>query len=307
MFFSRFIETQSSIKGEEHKHHVTTNKNKMYNNTIFSPPYKLSQKYLDKMQFFKDGGSIAISFGECLSYDVEFKNLSKDNLPPFSKAFKEIILELYKASTRNVETKRKVFNKFRKLFGDYFFKHVQIGMQFSYTKLYPADRETPYTINYKPSTTTKQILHRKYVKSCSHRALARSIKINITKRYQQTECPHSVKQIVGEGLFRVNGGSFKVMMNMQNSDIWGNPVRFALAPITDLFNDQLFANNNISSASGSIVQATSINQWFLPMFLNKVKDYQVLNKCPESYKLYGNWEKHSCQGLYHFNYDKSSL
>ena len=277
----------------------------MYNNTTFSPPYKLSQKYLDKIQFFKDGGSIAISFGECLTYDIKFKSLSQNNLPPFSKAFKDIIFELHKTSKMNLVTKRRVFNKFRKLFGDYFFKRVQIGMQFSYTKLIPRDTDTPYTINYKTSTS-KETLHRKHIKSCSHRTLARSMQINVTKRYQQIECPLSVKQITGESLFRVNGGSFRAMMNMENNDIWGTPVRFKLAPITDLFNDQLFAVSNISVAGSKIVNAATINQWFLPMFVSKVKDYQVLNNCPAGYGLYGNWEKHSCQGLLRF-YNKKVL
>ena len=254
--------------------------------------------HLDMMQFFKDGGSFVISVSECLIYDVEFKDFSKNCLPPFSTSFKEIIQELYRASFKDTRTKKRVFEKFRTLFGDYLSTRVQTGMQVSYTKLIPptAQIKTSYTV-WKP--TAAPLLERRYIKNCNHRWIARGLKLNISKHYEnKMKCPLTTKRIAGKSFKYVTGGPFDAMKNMWNSEIWGNPVRFTLAPITDLFNDKLFAENaiHVAGAVGKIVPTSSINQWFLPLFLDKVKDYRVSNNCPDGYKLYGNFEKHTCQG-----------
>lgn len=86
------------------------------------------------------------------------------------------------------------------------------------------------------------------------------------------------------------------MMKMRNSDIWGNPIRFELEPISDLFSDELFVRNALFNDEGRQMKADSIKRWFLPLYMDELKDYQVVNKCPEGYKLFGNWEQHYCEG-----------
>ena len=137
--FSRFIETQSRIRGDSNhnkNHHIfiRSAERRTQNNFTFSPPYKLSQNYVDIVQFFNDGGSIAVSYGECLVYDIEFKG---NDLPLFSAAFKKMLRELYHASDKDRETQRKTFERFRSRFGDYYFVHVQVGMHFSSSKIIP--------------------------------------------------------------------------------------------------------------------------------------------------------------------------
>ena len=133
------------------------------------------------LEFFNDGGSVVLSFGECLVYDVRFKN--NNNLPKFSKQFVKILRELYATSMKSLKQQRLMFNRFRHIFGDFFFSHVQLGMQFSHAR------------SMKPSKT--MLVSRKEIKSCNHRKLAHSIKTSVSKRYAETKCTWRAKQMSG--------------------------------------------------------------------------------------------------------------
>ncbi|XP_066931931.1 uncharacterized protein [Clytia hemisphaerica] len=274
--YINFVESRSKIRGVKKS---IISDNGFYHNVTFSPPYKLSAKYLNTMQYFLDGGSIATSFGECLVYDIQLNTTGKQ-LPKFSAKFIEMIKDLYKAAYMNQKHQKRIFEKFRYYFGDYYFGRVQIGMQFSYTKSLPGNSRTR--------------IKRREIKSCNHRKLAKSIKTRVTKKYQKVKCTWKGKSSNGESTYRVNGGSFKEMKKMRNDEITGNPVRYTLIPITELLTDKLFKRNNIK-VDDEIIRSAAINQWLTPVYHDKLKDYTVKNECPVGYKLYGNWERHNCQ------------